>query len=124
LGGDYLVIGIARIDHGHEANHPGMHKGERNHRFLAEHQNIERIVIFGERLRDETVVRGIKDGGIKNAVNADYSTGFVELVPNVRVAACDQYSNTSMCRSPELPPYARILRLSKGSAMGRNYQLM
>ena len=81
------MIGIARIDHGHEANHPGMHKGERNHRFLAEHQNIEKIVIFGERLRDETVVREIKDGKIKNAAHANYFTGFVELIPNVRVAA-------------------------------------
>jgi hypothetical protein len=42
-------------------------------------------VIFGERLRDEAVVRGIKDGGVKNTVHADYSTGFVELILNVRV---------------------------------------
>jgi len=83
--GDYLVIGIARIDHGHEADHSGVHDGEGNHRFLAEHENIERIVIFGECLRDEAVVRGIKDGGVKNAVRADYSTGFVELILNVRV---------------------------------------
>jgi hypothetical protein len=42
-------------------------------------------MIFSECLRDEAVVRGIKDGGIKNAVHADYSTGFVELILDVRV---------------------------------------
>jgi hypothetical protein len=83
--GDYFVIGIARVDHGHETDHSGVHEGERNHRFLTEHQNIEGIVIFGERLRDEAVVRGIKDGGVKNTVHADYSTGFVELILNVGV---------------------------------------
>jgi hypothetical protein len=47
------------------------------------------------------------------------------MSPSVR-ATCDQYSNSvDVPRSPELPPDARILRLSMDtSAMGRNYQPM
>jgi hypothetical protein len=54
-------------------------------RFLAENEHVERIVIFGERLRYEAVVRGIEDRGVKNTIHADHSTGFVELILNVRV---------------------------------------
>src|SRR5579862_5499841 len=42
-------------------------------------------MIFSEGLRDEAVVRRIKDGGVKNTVHADYSASFVEFILNVGV---------------------------------------
>ena len=44
------------------------------------HEHVERIVVFGERLRNEAVVRGIVDGGIEDAVEVDQAAGFVEFV--------------------------------------------
>src|ERR1700756_5559587 len=57
-----------------------MNDGQRDDCFLAEHEHVERVVIFGERLRDESVVRGIVDRGVENAVEADQAAGFVELI--------------------------------------------
>src|SRR3984885_9077222 len=60
FGGDSddFMVRLAGIDHGHEADGAGVDDGKGYDGFLAEHQNIERIVVFGERLRDEAVVGG------------------------------------------------------------------
>ena len=74
------MIWLAAVDHGHQADGAGMNDRERHDRILAEHEDIERIIIFGQRLRDEAIVRRIVDGGIEDAVELDQSAGFVEFV--------------------------------------------
>jgi hypothetical protein len=74
------VILLAGVDHGHEPNGAGVDDGERHHGFLAEHQHIERIVVFGQRLRDEAVVRRIVNGRIEDAIELDQAAGFIQFV--------------------------------------------
>src|SRR5271155_2028493 len=78
--GDDFVVNRAGINHGHQADGAGVHDGERGDRDLAEDQDVERIVIFGERLRDEAVVRGIVHGGVQDAVHFYDAAGLVEFV--------------------------------------------
>ena len=47
--GNDLMILFAGINHGHQADGARVNDGQRNHRFLAQHQHIERIVVFGQR---------------------------------------------------------------------------
>ena len=56
---DDLMIFLPRIDHGHESYSARMNNGQRHHGFLAQHEHIERIVVFRESLRDKAVIRGI-----------------------------------------------------------------
>jgi hypothetical protein len=78
------MIGLAPVDHGHETDGAGVNDGERHDRILAEHEHVEGIVVFCQRLRDEAVVRGIVDGGIENAIEFDQAAGFVEFVLHAR----------------------------------------
>src|SRR5258708_18070395 len=47
--GKNLVIALARVDHRHKANGPRLDERQRDDRFLAQDQYVERIVIFGQR---------------------------------------------------------------------------
>ncbi len=47
---------------------------------LAQHEDIQRVAILAQRLRNEAVVDGIGHGGIKHAVQAQQARGFVHLV--------------------------------------------
>jgi len=82
--GDDFVIAGAGVDHGHDADSAGFDKCERLDRFLAENKNVERIVVLGVGLRDEAVVRRIKNGGVNNAIHADEAGFFVEFVFDIR----------------------------------------
>ena len=57
---------------------------QRNDCFLAEDENVERIIIFGKRLRNEPVVGRIVDGGIQDAIELDQAAGLVEFVFHAR----------------------------------------
>ena len=50
------------------------------HRILAEHQYVERVMIFGQRSRNEPVIGGIKDRRIEHAVHSNQATSFIEFV--------------------------------------------
>ncbi len=78
-GDDFVVDGTG-INHGHQANRARVHDGKRSDRDLAEDQDVERVVIFGERLRNETVVSGIVHGGVEHAIHFYDAAGFVEFV--------------------------------------------
>ena len=78
--GDDLVVAGARIDHGHHADGACLDEGEWLDRFLAKDEDIERIVIFRVSLGDETVVRGIEDRGVNDAVDAEQAGGLVQFV--------------------------------------------
>src|SRR5271156_4161315 len=80
--GDDLVIFLASIDHGHEADGAGVDDGERGYGLLTEDEDIDGIVVFGKGLRDEAVVGGIVDGGVEDAVELDEAAGLIELVLN------------------------------------------
>jgi carboxypeptidase family protein len=78
--GDDFVILLAGVDHGHQADSAGVNDGQGDDRFLAQHEYIERVVVLGERLRNETVVGGIVDGRVEDAVEADQAAGFVQFI--------------------------------------------
>jgi hypothetical protein len=82
--GDDFVVFLARVDHRHEADGAGVNDGQRHDGFLAEDENVERVIIFGERLRNESVIGGIVDGGIENAIEADEAARFVEFILHAR----------------------------------------
>jgi len=52
--------------------------------FLAEHEDIERIIIFCQRLRDETVVGGIINRRIEDAIQLNESARFIQFVLDAR----------------------------------------
>ena len=78
------MIFLAGVDHRHQADRARVDDRQRNDRFLAENENVERIVVFGERLRNETIVRGIVDGGIQDAIELDEAADFIEFVFDAR----------------------------------------
>ena len=78
--GDDFMIGLALVDHGHQSDRASVDDRQWNDGFLAENKNVERIVIFGEGLWDESVVSGIVNGRIEDAVESDEAAVFVELV--------------------------------------------
>jgi hypothetical protein len=53
---------------------------QRNYRLLAQHQNVQRIVILGQRLRNEAVIRWIVHRRIQHPVQLDQAAGFVQLI--------------------------------------------
>jgi hypothetical protein len=81
--GDDFVVAGAGVDHGHYTDGAGFDEGERLDRFLAEDEDVERVVVFGVGLRDEAVVGGIEDGGVDDAVDLEEAGGFVEFVFDV-----------------------------------------
>ncbi len=48
------------------------------------HQHVERIVVLGQRLRDEAVVRRVIDGRVEHAIELDQAALLVELVLHAR----------------------------------------
>ena len=82
--GDNFVVAGAGVDHGHDADGAGLDERERLNGLLAENEDVEGIVVFGVGLRDEAVVRGIKNGGVDDAVHFKEAGLFVEFVFDVR----------------------------------------
>jgi cytochrome c-type biogenesis protein CcmE len=82
VGGDsnHFMIFLALINHCHQSDHPRMDDGEGNYGFLAKHQNVQRVVIFRQSLRDETVVGWIVNGGVQDPVEFDQAARLVEFV--------------------------------------------
>ena len=78
--GDDLVVALAGVDHGHQADGARVDQRQRHHRFLAEHQHVERIVVFGQRLRNETVVGRIVHRRVQHAVQLDQAALLVQFV--------------------------------------------
>jgi hypothetical protein len=78
-GNDLMVL-FAAVDHCHEADGPGLDEGEGDDGFLAEDEDVERVVVFSECLGDESVIGGIVDGGVENTVELYESGLLVELV--------------------------------------------
>ena len=77
---DNLVVLLACVNHGHQANCACVDDGQRHHGFLAEHEHVEWVVVFCQRLRNETVVCRIVNGRVENAVEADQPARFIELI--------------------------------------------
>src|SRR5215469_17722568 len=57
-----------------------MDDGQGYHSFLAKHEHVQRVIIFSESLWQESVVRRIVDGGVKNSVQANQAARLVEFV--------------------------------------------
>src|SRR5579863_417582 len=52
---DFMIF-FAAVEHGHQADGSRVNDGQRNYAFLAENQNIERVIVFGQGLGNEAVV--------------------------------------------------------------------
>src|SRR5262249_40547484 len=81
--GDDFVVACARVDHRHYADSSCLNERKRLDWFLAKNEDIEGIVVFGIRLRDEAVVCRIKNGGMNDAVDLEQAGRFVELIFDV-----------------------------------------
>ena len=77
---DDFVVFFVLVDHLHHADRARRQQAHRLHRFLAQNENIERVLVVAVSTRDEAVIRRIKDGGIQNAVEAQHSGFLVEFV--------------------------------------------
>ena len=82
-GDDFVVAGTG-VHHGHDADGAGFDKCEGLNGLLAENEDVEGIVVFGVGLWDEAVVRGIKNGGVNDAIHLQEAGLFVEFVFDVR----------------------------------------
>src|SRR5258708_2982848 len=78
-GDDFMFL-VARIDHGHDTDGSRMHHGERYNRILTKNENIKRVAIFGKRLGNKAVIRGIENCRVEDAVHANHATALVEFV--------------------------------------------
>jgi len=67
-GDDFVVAGTG-VHHGHDADGASLDEGKGLDGLLAENEDVEGIVVFGVGLRDEAVVRGIKNGGVNDAIH-------------------------------------------------------
>jgi hypothetical protein len=78
---DDLVVFFAAVDHGHEADRADAgDQGQGDDGFLAEDQDVKRVIVFGQGLGDEAVIGGVIYGGIEDAIEFDQSTFLVQLV--------------------------------------------
>ena len=80
----HLVVLLAAVDHRHQADGTGLHQGQRGHRLLAQHQDVQRIVVFRQGLRDEAVVGRIVDRRVEDAVQLEQPRFLVQLVLDAR----------------------------------------
>jgi hypothetical protein len=78
------MVGLAAIDHGHQADGARVNDSQRNDWLLAEHEDVERVIVFGERLRNEAVVRRIINGRVEDAVEFDKAAGLIQFVLHAR----------------------------------------
>ena len=86
LGGhsNDLMILLAGVNHGHQADGASMDDGKGHNGFLAQHQHVERVVVFGERLRYEAVIRRIVNRRVEDAIKPDQAARFVEFIFHAR----------------------------------------
>jgi len=104
---DDLVVLLAGVEHGHQPNRPGLDDCQRHHRFLAEHQHIEGIVVFCECLRDEPIIRRIIDGLVKYTIEFDQAALLVQFVLHARAKRdlddADEFPRNQLSGSDVVP---------------------
>ena len=79
----YLIFDLLYLDGDLTLPLSYRQRRERLDGLLAENEDVERIVVFGVGLRDETVVRGIEDRGMDDAIDLEQAGRLVELVFDV-----------------------------------------
>ena len=50
------MVRLAGVDHRHRPDGSSMNDGERRHAFLAEHEDVERIIVLCQRMWDKTII--------------------------------------------------------------------
>ena len=78
--GEDFVIALAAIDHRHQADRPSLNQRQRINRFLTEYEYVEWVVVLGQRLRDEAVIRGVIDCGMQHSIQPQHARLLVEFV--------------------------------------------
>jgi hypothetical protein len=77
---DDLGVGALLVFHPEHAERAGAHPAARERRVFEEHEGVERIAVFRERVGDEAVVGGIDGGGEQPAIESDHVMLVVVLV--------------------------------------------
>src|SRR5271157_1859084 len=82
MGGnsDNLVVFLARINHRHQADGARLNHRKGHNGLLAQDEHVEWIIVFRQRLRNESVIRGIVDRRIEHAIELDKSALLVQFV--------------------------------------------
>ena len=75
-----LIITLALVPHLHQPYRLGCQDRQRHDRLLPKHQHIERVVILGVGLWDETIVRGIMYSAEEHTVDANQPGRLLEFV--------------------------------------------
>ena len=75
-----LIINPALVPHLHQPYRFGRQDRQRHDGLLTKHQHIQRIVIFGVGLWDETIVRRIMDGAEEHTINANKPGSLIEFI--------------------------------------------
>jgi hypothetical protein len=82
--GNDLVIFIAGVDHLHVADNGCFYQAQRLNGLRAQHQNIQRIVVLPQCLRNKAVIDGIVKRGMDNAIQFQQAGFFINLVFGAR----------------------------------------
>jgi len=80
VDGDDLVVGLALVAHHHHADGAHLEDGQGHDRLLAQHQDVQRILVGAVAAGDEAVVGRIMDARKEHTVDADHAAGFIEFV--------------------------------------------
>ncbi len=80
VNGDDLVVLPLIVRHGEDADGPRAQDTEGDHRLLTEHEDVERIVVGTEGLRQEAIVRRIVHGAVQHSVQPQEPRPLVQLV--------------------------------------------
>jgi hypothetical protein len=63
-----LGVATSIVGHPHHADGPNMNPASREGGVLGEHEDIERIAVFGKRVRDKSVLGWVGGGGKEAAI--------------------------------------------------------
>ena len=77
---DYLLIVLAVVKHGDNADRVALHKHKRVNRLVAEQQHVERVAVVRKGARDKAVIRRVVGRGVKYSVENDKARLLVKLV--------------------------------------------
>jgi hypothetical protein len=75
-----LVVEFAAVEHAEDANGPRVDLATGERRLVEEHEHVARVVIFGERARNEAVVARVVHRRKEHTIEAEESRRFVQLV--------------------------------------------
>ncbi len=78
--GDELLVAAMFVLHQQHADDPAIHYRARRDRAGIDHDDIARVAIFRQRMRDEAVIAGVAHRRIEKAIDEERAGGLVHLI--------------------------------------------